>query len=88
MTEMQETIRDYILQRCVEDENRNYQIEETTPLMSSGLVDSMGIIVLIGFLETTYNIRISEEETTIKTFDTLKKIERFVQRRIEDANEE
>lgn len=87
MTEKQEAIKAYILEHCV-DEGVEADIREDTPLISGGLVDSMGLISLICFLEMEYKIRIGEDEATVKAFDNLKKIERFVNRRIEDANEE
>ena len=55
-------------------------IESDTALISSGLVDSFGVIGLLGDLESHYNVVIEPEEIDAETFDTPKQILERLQR--------
>jgi acyl carrier protein len=50
------------------------QIESDTALISSGLVDSFGVIGLLGDLESHYEVIIEPEEVDAETFDTPQQI--------------
>ena len=49
-------------------------VRSDTPLISSGLVDSFGVIGLLGELESRYGIVIEPEEVDAQTFDTPRQI--------------
>jgi D-alanine--poly(phosphoribitol) ligase subunit 2 len=49
-------------------------IEPETALISSGLVDSFGVIGLLGDLESHYDVIIEPEEIDAETFDTPRQI--------------
>jgi acyl carrier protein len=49
-------------------------VRPDTPLISSGLVDSFGIIGLLGDLEAHYGVIIEPEEVDAETFDTPQQI--------------
>lgn len=48
-------------------------------LLESGVIDSMGIIELVQFLEEEFQIRVGEQDITEDNFNTLRSIERYVQ---------
>jgi acyl carrier protein len=50
------------------------EVRPDTPLISSGLVDSFGIIGLLGDLEAHYGVVIEPEEVDAETFDTPQQI--------------
>jgi acyl carrier protein len=45
-------------------------IGHDTPLLSSGLVDSFGLVVLLGAIEDEYGVTLDEAEIGVQTFDT------------------
>lgn len=49
-------------------------IAEDTPLLSSGLVDSFGLVVLLGEIEAEYDVVIDEADLGADTFDTPRQI--------------
>ena len=53
-------------------------VAANTPL--SGIVDSVGIFVLIAFLEKEFDVRIPDEEVTVENFDTAARIELMLAR--------
>lgn len=46
------------------------ELDADTALISSGLVDSFGVIGLLGDLESHYGVTIEPEEVDAETFDT------------------
>lgn len=50
----------YVRENLVIDEGA--PLSSTTPLVSDGLVDSMGIVMLAAFIEDRFGVRISEDE--------------------------
>jgi serine O-acetyltransferase len=49
-------------------------LEPDTPLLSSGLVDSLNVAVLLDALESRYAVSVSAEDVSAETFDTARQI--------------
>lgn len=56
-------------------------IGDDQPLHGSGVVDSTGILELIGFLEDTCQLKFEYDELVPDNFDTINKIVRFIGRK-------
>jgi acyl carrier protein len=54
---------------------------DTDPLIDSGIIDSLGIMKLIGFLEDKMAIQITDEELTPENFSTIESISGLVQKK-------
>lgn len=63
-------------------------IKEDTSFLESGILDSTGILELVGFLEETYEITVNDEELIPENLDSLKKVAAFVEKKIQSPNEE
>jgi acyl carrier protein/D-alanine--poly(phosphoribitol) ligase subunit 2 len=63
-----------------EDEVDEIKLDENTPLISSGIVDSFSMVSLKRFLEKKYEIRIPDQEATPQAFDTVASIIALVNR--------
>lgn len=48
-------------------------------LLGSGLLDSMGVMRLVGFVEETFNINIPPEDIVIENFMDVKAITKYVE---------
>ena len=59
-------------------ENGGEEVELETPLVEDGIIDSMGVIELISFIKTTYNIEIDMDDLTIDNFATVNDIMNFI----------
>jgi len=57
-----------------EDEADEITLNENTPLISSGIVDSFSMVSLKRFLEKKYNVSLPDEEATPQAFDTVNNI--------------
>jgi len=72
---MKEAILDYIKKEYLdEDEADDLAIDENTPLISSGIVDSFSMVSLKRFLEKQYAVKLPDEEATPQAFDTVTSI--------------
>ena len=52
-----------------------------TSLFRTGIVDSFGLLDLVGFIEKQYTIRVGEEDMLPANFDTVVRLARFVEDR-------
>jgi acyl carrier protein len=58
------------------------ELGEETPLVTSGIVDSTGMLEIIAFLESDFGIRIGDEETTPENLGSIARIAAFVERKL------
>jgi len=78
---MKEMILEYIRNEYIdEEEAEEMELDENTPLISSGIVDSFSMVSLKRFLEKKYSISIPDDQATPQAFDTVTKIIALVQR--------
>lgn len=57
-------------------------------LFERGLIDSLGITILITHLEKTYRIRVPEEDLLPDNFDTISSIVHYVNSKLQDSARE
>jgi D-alanine--poly(phosphoribitol) ligase subunit 2 len=57
-----------------EEQAEDIDLDEDTPLISSGIVDSFSMVSLKRFLEKKYEISIPDEEASPEAFDTVRSI--------------
>ena len=80
---MKDAILDYIKKEYLdEDEADDLAIDENTPLISSGIVDSFSMVSLKRFLEKKFVISIPDDEATPQAFDTVTSIIVLVNRHL------
>jgi acyl carrier protein len=54
------------------------EVTEDTPLIERGLLDSLGLMKLIAFLERQYHLVLPEEKITSENFKTLASIRALI----------
>jgi acyl carrier protein len=72
-----EEIREFILKSF--PLARRKQIKDSDPLLKSGLVDSLGVLTVVAFLEQTFSIKIEDDELLPENFETIDEMVRFLQ---------
>lgn len=77
MDELKQVILAYVIKEYLE-EGDDRVIDEKTPLITSGIVDSFSMVSLKVFLEKKYAIRIPDEDATPAAFDTVARIAELV----------
>ena len=61
--------------------NTNVSINEDDNLLTDGLVDSLGLVRFIGFIEETFYLEIPPEDVIIENFRTIGIIATYLGRR-------
>lgn len=79
---MKLSIIEFIQQELV-DELDAICVDEQSELLLDGIVDSMGIMRLVGFLEAEAEISIPAEHITIENFRTVSQIATYIAERRE-----
>ena len=59
------------------------ELADSDSLISSGVVDSLGIFRLVSFLEESFGVRIPDDEIINDNFQTIEDIDRFVSAKLE-----
>jgi acyl carrier protein len=57
-------------------------IEDATPLVTGGLIDSIGMIGLVTFLEARFKVEFVPREINVHSLDTLQRIEELIQKKL------
>ncbi len=65
---MKEQIRRFIVENFLFNERG---LEDDEPLFDSGIIDSLGLMKLLAFIEKKFNISIEMSEIMIENFNTL-----------------
>jgi acyl carrier protein len=56
-------------------------IDENVRLLESGIVDSLGMLDLVSFLEKSFAIQLSDDELTPENFATIASLANFVRQK-------
>jgi acyl carrier protein len=60
-------------------------LDERTPLFSTGVVDSFAMVSLITFLEKEGGFRMSPVDVNLDNLDSIERIVKYVERAVEEA---
>ena len=74
---IEHAIKDFILGEFLPEEDPA-QLTDTTPLISTGILDSIATLRLVAFLEKTFSITMAAHETDAEHLDTIERIAQLV----------
>jgi acyl carrier protein len=75
-----ETVRTFIVSELAGEEGT--ELKDSDLLIEAGIIDSMGIIALLGFLETEFAIQIDSDELLPENLGTVQAISDLVDRKL------
>ena len=61
--------------------------DDDTSLIGEGIVDSMGVVEVVMFVQSAFGITVDPHEITRENFDSVSKIARYVGRKFEQQGE-
>jgi len=76
---VQRSIRSFIAEKFPAARKRT--ISDETALLESGIVDSLGVLDVVGFLEETFAIKIEDDELTPDNFGSIHLLSSFVEQK-------
>ena len=62
-------------------EDSDERFQEDTSFIENGIVDSLGMLELVEFIESTYHIRVEDDEFIPDNLDSLNKLATFLDRK-------
>jgi acyl carrier protein len=80
MDQLKDTIREFIVSNYLPGESLE-NLRDDTPLLSSGILDSLAALGLISFIEKKYGVELDVYDTSIEQFDRIEDIARSVGRK-------
>ncbi|MCB1186590.1 acyl carrier protein [bacterium] len=80
-SELRDKIIQFIYDEYVDD---GTEVDDNTPLISSGLVDSFSMVSLKMYLEQEFEIEIDDDEASTEEFETVSRIQSLVNRKLQE----
>lgn len=77
--DVEQQVRDLILEKF--PLARGHGMHDGENLLESGILDSLGILDLVNFLEQRYHILLADEELVPENFQTIQAVAEFVRRK-------
>jgi acyl carrier protein len=78
--DVKRAVREFILATYLPGETADNLLDDT-PLQTSGILDSLGTMQVVTFLETQYHIELTLEDTSIERFDRIEDMAAIVARK-------
>jgi len=78
-------VRQFIVDNFLFGDDGN--LTEDTSFFEKGIIDSTGILELIGFLEEKYGVSIKDEELVPENFENLSRIGYFLEKKLNGKTE-
>ena len=77
---MKQMILDYVRNEYLDEED--VELDENTPLITSGIVDSFSMVSLKTFIEKKFDIKIPDEDASPEAFNTVSSIVQIVDKHV------
>ncbi len=77
---VRETVRGYVFEHFPAAKER--QITDTDSLLDSGIVDSLGVLDIVAYLETEFGMTIADDELEVEDFESIQALTAFVCRHL------
>src|SRR6185295_8036666 len=77
---IEEKIRDFILKNLYYTDNAD--LTEDASFLAEGVIDSMGAMELVAFVESEFKFKVEMLEVVVKNFDSIRKVAEFVRRKL------
>lgn len=78
MQEIRDVLRDYILSEFLPGEEAS-ELEDQTPLITGGILDSISTLKLVVFLEERFGVTVEAHEAGVDHLDSIGQIVALVQ---------
>jgi acyl carrier protein len=65
----------------------DFPYEDDTSLLEAGIIDSMGVLEVVMFVQSTFGISVGPLEVTRDNFDSVSKIARYVRKKSVEYSE-
>jgi len=78
--EVEKELKKHIINRFMHGDSSKFNEDES--LFEKGIIDSLGVLELISFIEKKFAIQVDDEELIPENFETFNKILEFVETKL------
>ncbi len=78
--EIENKIRQFIVNNLYYTEDEF--IADDASFLETGVVDSMGVMELVAFVQSEFGVEVAQEEVVVENFDSVRKLAEFVRRKL------
>jgi acyl carrier protein len=78
-TSVKDDIRTFVVENFMFGQG---ELRDQDSFLDAGVIDSTGVLELIGFLETTYGIAVADEDLVPANLDSVERVASFVERKL------
>ena len=79
--EIKKEVRQYVADNFLLGAQRA-MIDDATPLITGGLIDSIGMIGLVAFLESRFDVEFMPREIDVHSLDNVARIEELIRKKL------
>ena len=80
MSDVKAQIKTFVIENFLYGDESN--LEDDTSFLRDGIIDSTGILELVGFLEETFSITVEDEELIPENLDSLNNVTNYVTKKM------
>ena len=77
---LRDQIRNFILENFILENPEDLVDDES--MLEKGIIDSTGVLELVGFIESTFEIKVEDEELIPENLDSIKNIVAYLERKL------
>ncbi len=78
--QIEHKIREFIVKNLYYAEDNPIADEDS--FLDTGVVDSMGVMELVAFIQSEFGIEVAQQEIVVENFDSISKLANFVRRKL------
>jgi len=76
---LKDEIKQFIIEKFLF--NMEDRLDDDISLLGTNIVDSVGILEIVSFIESRFNLVVEDQELTSDNLDSVNKIARFIERK-------
>jgi len=80
MSKLKNRIRAFIVENFLFGKDKNFQ--DDTSLIDEGIIDSTGVLELVGFLEQEFSIVVEDDELLPENLNSINNVVAYVERKL------
>jgi acyl carrier protein len=77
--DIESQIRNFISKNLLYSDN-GFRYSDDTSFLEEGIVDSIGVLELVAFVEDTYKFIVEDQDVTADNFDTVNRLAAYIKR--------
>jgi acyl carrier protein len=83
LNSIRQKVRDFVVENFMFGEKTD--IPDDHSFLESGIIDSTGVLELVGFIETEFGVTIADAELIPANLDSIEQVVQFVERKLKDV---